>query len=59
MNVERPDPTEGTVRMARILVVDDDDTVGEVVATYLNAAGMEVARCADGAQAVAAFEEGE
>lgn len=38
--------------MARILVVEDDDTVAEVVVAYLTAAGMEVHRCADGGEAV-------
>lgn len=32
--------------VARILVVDDDDTVRGVVTDYLRAAGMQVAGCA-------------
>ena len=40
--------------MARVLIVEDDDTVAEVVATYLDAAGMEVHRCADGGAAITA-----
>lgn len=40
--------------MARVLIVEDDDTVAEVVVAYLDAAGMEVHRCADGGEAVAA-----
>jgi DNA-binding response OmpR family regulator len=39
--------------MTRILVVEDDDTVAEVVESYLRAAGMTVVRCEDGASAVA------
>ena len=39
--------------MSKILVVEDDSTVAEVVASYLGAAGMEVVACADGAAAVA------
>ena len=42
--------------MARVLVVEDDDTVAEVVVAYLAAAGMEVRRCADGAAAIASAE---
>ena len=38
--------------MTRILVVEDDDTVAEVVESYLQAAGMAVVRCSDGASAV-------
>jgi DNA-binding response OmpR family regulator len=43
--------------MARILVVDDDDTVAEVVAQYLVHAGHEVERAADGIEALAAAAE--
>jgi DNA-binding response OmpR family regulator len=39
--------------MTRILVVEDDDTVAEVVESYLCAAGMTVVRCPDGTSAVA------
>jgi DNA-binding response OmpR family regulator len=39
--------------MTRILLVEDDDTVAEVVDSYLRAAGMTVVRCADGSSAVA------
>ncbi len=38
--------------MTRVLVVEDDDTVAEIVLRYLSAAGMEVERCADGIRAV-------
>jgi two-component system, OmpR family, response regulator ResD len=38
--------------MTRILLVEDDDTVAEVVDSYLRAAGMTVVRCGDGASAV-------
>jgi DNA-binding response OmpR family regulator len=38
---------------ARVLVVDDDPTVGEVVQSYLVRAGLEVARAADGVTALA------
>lgn len=41
--------------MAKILVVDDDNTVREVVTSYLRAAGHEVAEAGDGAQALAAM----
>ena len=37
---------------ARVLVVDDDPTVSEVVATYLDRAGFTVDRAADGPSAV-------
>ncbi|GAB3265094.1 response regulator transcription factor [Alteromonas gracilis] len=40
--------------MARILVVDDDETVREVVVSYLRAAGHDVADAADGATGLAA-----
>lgn len=43
--------------MSRILVVEDDPTVAEVVTAYLSAAGMEVFGCADGAAAVARARE--
>jgi DNA-binding response OmpR family regulator len=39
--------------MASALVVDDDPTVGDVVAAYLERAGFEVGRAADGATALA------
>ena len=39
--------------MTRILLVEDDDTVAEVVDSYLRAAGMTVVRCEDGSSAVA------
>jgi DNA-binding response OmpR family regulator len=39
--------------MASALVVDDDPTVGDVVAAYLERAGFEVRRAADGATALA------
>ncbi|MGH3501905.1 MAG: response regulator transcription factor [Nocardioidaceae bacterium] len=40
--------------MARVLVVDDDTTVREVVVSYLRAGGHEVAEAADGEAALAA-----
>jgi DNA-binding response OmpR family regulator len=40
--------------MTRILLVEDDDTVAEVVDSYLRASGMTVVRCGDGLAAVAA-----
>ena len=40
--------------MARVLVVDDDPTVRQVVTTYLEAAGHEVVEAADGGQALVA-----
>ena len=41
--------------MARVLVVDDDPTVREVVVSYLRAAGHEVDEAADG-ESVAALD---
>jgi DNA-binding response OmpR family regulator len=41
--------------MARVLVVDDDPTVREVVVSYVRAHGHEVEEAADGEQALAAF----
>ncbi len=38
--------------MTRVLVVEDDDTVAEIVLTYLRAAGMDAVGCPDGAAAV-------
>ncbi|MBX6389579.1 MAG: response regulator transcription factor [Frankia sp.] len=42
--------------MARVLVVDDDATVAEVVTRYLRNAGFDVDRAADGPAALAAAE---
>ena len=39
--------------MTRILLIEDDDTVAEVVDSYLRAAEMTVVRCQDGSSAVA------
>ena len=39
--------------MARVMVVDDDVTVREVVVTYLRAAGYDVGEAADGESALA------
>ena len=41
--------------MARVLVVDDDPTVREVVVSYVRAHGHDVAEAADGEQALAAM----
>ena len=43
--------------MARVLVVDDDRTVREVVASYLGAYGHEVAEAGDGEQALRLVRE--
>lgn len=43
--------------MARVLVVDDDETVREVVVSYLRAAGHQVADAADGAAGLAAHQD--
>jgi DNA-binding response OmpR family regulator len=42
--------------VARILVVDDDSTVAEVVAGYLERAGHAIRRAADGVEALSAVE---
>jgi DNA-binding response OmpR family regulator len=41
---------EAVVSQARVLVIEDDPNVGEVVARYLEREGYAVAVCADGAQ---------
>jgi DNA-binding response OmpR family regulator len=43
--------------MARVMVVDDDVTVREVVVTYLRAAGYDVGEAADGEAALADLRE--
>ncbi len=43
--------------MARVLVVDDDETVREVVVSYLRAAEHDVREAADGESALAAMRE--
>jgi DNA-binding response OmpR family regulator len=43
-----------TTAAPRVLVVEDDATVAEVVETYLTRAGLEVTRAADGVTALAA-----
>ena len=43
--------------MTRVLIVDDDPTVAEVVMSYLERAGMQVASAADGLAAIAAAAE--
>ena len=43
--------------MARVLVVDDDHTVREVVVSYLRAARHEVDEAVDGEQALAAMRD--
>ncbi|WP_393059145.1 response regulator transcription factor [Streptomyces sp. LN549] len=51
-----PAPSPGPrPRGGRVLVVDDDPTVAEVVAGYLNGAGYEVERADDGASALERF----
>ncbi|WP_390882235.1 response regulator transcription factor [Streptomyces salinarius] len=47
------DQAEPPAAPARILVVDDDPTVAEVVAGYLDRAGFRVERAGDGADALA------
>ncbi|MGW8062259.1 response regulator transcription factor [Streptomyces ziwulingensis] len=46
------DPSPGPAGSARVLVVDDDPTVAEVVAGYLDRAGYVVDRAADGPAAL-------
>jgi len=63
----RPGPGHGTVEapcrpysrhvQARVLVVDDDATVAEVVAGYLARAGYEVEQAADGPEALRRVRE--
>ena len=43
--------------MARVMVVDDDVTVREVVVTYLRAAGYDVGEAADGESALAELRD--
>jgi len=43
--------------MATVLLVDDDPTIGEVVTTYLERAGLTVRYCADGESALKAADE--
>src|SRR3569623_3587362 len=43
--------------MARVMVVDDDLTVREVVVTYLRAAGYDVGEAADGESALAGLRD--
>jgi DNA-binding response OmpR family regulator len=43
--------------VARVLVVDDDHTVREVVVSYLRAAGHDVAEAADGSAALQAMQQ--
>ena len=43
--------------MARVLVVDDDQTVREVVVSYLRAAGHDVPEAADGEAGLAAMDD--
>ncbi|MFE6994317.1 DNA-binding response regulator, partial [Streptomyces pharetrae] len=45
--------TQAQRRSARVLVVDDDPTVAEVVAAYLDRAGHVVDRAGDGPSALA------
>ena len=37
--------------MSRVLLVDDDDTLTELLAEYLGAEGLEVSRAPDGEKA--------
>ncbi|MDT0306655.1 response regulator transcription factor [Streptomyces sp. DSM 44917] len=52
-SAEAPEATEATAAAQRVLVVDDDPTVTEVVAGYLSRAGFAVDRAADGHEALA------
>ncbi|HYF94072.1 MAG TPA: response regulator transcription factor [Symbiobacteriaceae bacterium] len=42
----------------RVLIVDDDDAIADIVATYLRREAMETGRAADGLQALAMAETG-
>lgn len=48
---------DGVTVNARILVVDDDDALAEMIGIILNAEDYETIFCADGAQAVQVFQE--
>jgi DNA-binding response OmpR family regulator len=56
MEVDPLAPTEAVVPARRVLVVDDDPTVSEVVSRYLVRAGYAVEVVGDGTQALAAAE---
>ncbi|MFC8094465.1 response regulator transcription factor [Streptomyces sp. NPDC057301] len=53
MEQQQPYPQAGTGQGARVLVVDDDPTVAEVVSGYLDRAGYVVDRAGDGPDALA------
>ncbi len=50
-------PGERAARPARVLIVDDEESVREVAALILEEAGFDVATAADGREAVARFRE--
>ncbi|WP_369274072.1 response regulator transcription factor [Streptomyces sp. R11] len=53
MEQQQPHPQAGAGPGARVLVVDDDPTVAEVVSGYLDRAGYVVDRAGDGPEALA------
>ncbi|MFG2833566.1 response regulator transcription factor [Streptomyces zaomyceticus] len=53
----RADRVDGAGALGRVLVVDDDPTVSEVVAEYLKRAGFAVSLAVDGKSALRAAEE--
>lgn len=44
-------------RLGKVLVVDDDDNICELINMYLNSGGYETKKCHNGAEACAIFEE--
>jgi DNA-binding response OmpR family regulator len=53
---EGDDASPSATVPARVLVVDDDPTVAEVVVTYLDRAGLQAVHAATGASGLAAFD---
>jgi DNA-binding response OmpR family regulator len=49
----RPTPLYGSARMAKVLIVEDDDVIAQGIARHLEGAGFSPVRVADGKQALA------
>ena len=54
----RTDPESGSAVLLRALVVDDDETYREYVASLVSRFGFDVTACADGAEALDALSSG-